>query len=785
MGLSDADPASSIDLPLLPLRIKISYALPRFAIRAAYLIIQVYGQLYYMQLGAKLRFMAFYTAIGRALDVITDPAMGWVTDSTRTSCGRRKPYLLLGMFLYTAAFGGLFHPPETSDANVLTHWYGCFYCLFFAMDTFANVPYYALGMELTSDYEQRNSLYFWQHVFGQLGTMIGGVLPAVLSDFLGFELRVAYLITGWSFGAWYSLGVLSNLLLIKERPAPKPTGSGSPPLAREMLRIYRNEAFGPWMMAYILDYAAIGILATMVPLFAQYVLVEPDDTNCKQQCEEWKPTESACTCASLATEWLGWIMAGTFLAAFVSVPFWQLVAKKFNKHIAWQLYSWFNVVTAPLRIFCGKGSLWLTISFSALNGSAFGGQFLGESVMADLSDYDEFLYGDRSEGMLGVVATLGPKMVLVLCSVVPLAAIATADFRDSVWSPEMLENDAAGKRACAESMHLQACPKIPQPQNEVVIWITRLGVSIIPTLFGLASNYFKWRFPLKRKEQLQQLLLGIEAHKQGRPGRDPITGKEVVIAVPRSDRQRRQMWQLEMWGAAVGGNANGLHQVLSANNCNSWKPVVDRNKVVDSRTWSGLKTRAWRWLVCGVILSSSSLAGVIACFPMLDTESTSWVPTALCICCGGSLVLTAISVLRLKAALALSRSEVSLAFLQQLVTRASAESDSGYPQALKATEISLVEAPAKLPVLTSNREALASLRDAGGKTSESSNLLKSMETDTGNDREYDEIPQNEASQQDFLCSSLFGCSPAPCSVGQPAATDESNCKISISASPQA
>jgi len=131
MGVWDDAPGSGHALALLPLRVKISYALPRFAIRAAYVIIQVYGQLYYMQLGAKLRFMTFYTAIGRALDVITDPAMGWITDRTRTRFGRRKPFLLLGMLLYTGALGGLFHPPETSDAEMLTHWYGCFYCLFF------------------------------------------------------------------------------------------------------------------------------------------------------------------------------------------------------------------------------------------------------------------------------------------------------------------------------------------------------------------------------------------------------------------------------------------------------------------------------------------------------------------------------------------------------------------------------------------------------------------------------------------------------------------------------
>eukprot|EP00929_Paragymnodinium_shiwhaense_P101441 TRINITY_DN64533_c0_g1_i2.p1 TRINITY_DN64533_c0_g1~~TRINITY_DN64533_c0_g1_i2.p1 ORF type:complete len:702 (-),score=53.32 TRINITY_DN64533_c0_g1_i2:146-2251(-) len=617
----------------LKLSVKFSYALPRFTIRAAYVIIQVYGQLYYMQLGAKLRFMAFYNAVGRALDVITDPAMGWITDSTRTSCGRRKPYLLTGFFVYTAVLGALFHPPETGDADFVTHWYGCCYCLFFVVDTFANVPYYALGMELTSDYDQRNSLYFWQHVLGQGGTMIGAVLPAVLSDFLKMDLRNAYAITGWSFGSFYSLGIGMILLLVKERPvarSPKDGGPSSPPLVREMLRIYRNEGFVPWMMAYILDYAAIGILATMVPLFSQYVLVEPDSTDCKQQCYDWNPAAIDCTCAKLATEWLGWIMAATFLSAMVSVPLWSWVARRFKKHTAWLIYSWWNVLTAPFRIFCGKGSLGLTAALSAMNGSAFGGQFIGESVMADLSDYDEFLYGDRAEGMLGVIATLGPKMVLVVCFVVPLAAIATLGFQDSVWPEETLAN----------------------------------------------ANFFKSRFPLKRKEQLDQILEGIEKHKLGLEAEDPISGKMVTILVPSSDEERQQVWALEMWGATIGGKSACIRRVLAAHALSS----ESGGKHVSRKSWGVLRQRAWTLLLVWVTCFAAALAATAGTFQMLEKESTSWIPTSLCIFCGSALVFTCISVLRLRAAIQLSKCEVSVAMVEALLERAK---DGGHRSADK------------------------------------------------------------------------------------------------------
>eukprot|EP00928_Gymnodinium_smaydae_P070248 TRINITY_DN54133_c0_g1_i1.p1 TRINITY_DN54133_c0_g1~~TRINITY_DN54133_c0_g1_i1.p1 ORF type:complete len:831 (+),score=171.70 TRINITY_DN54133_c0_g1_i1:76-2568(+) len=697
--------------PVLPLRIKMAYAQPRFTIRAATVIIQVYGQLYYMQLGAKLRFMAFYTAIGRALDVITDPAMGWLTDSTRSRLGRRKPYLIFGMFFYMLILGGLFHPPRASS-DALTHWYGVCYCLFFAIDTFSNVPYYALGMELTSDYVQRNSLYFWQHVMGQAGTMIGGVMPAILSDF-GLSLRDAYATTGWSFGAWYFFGIAAILILIKEREAPKAapdsaaedsppadvagdaaaeggdaadavcaeqppqqsvylqTRAMTPPLVREMLRIYRNEAFMPWMTAYILDYAAVGILATMVPLFSQYVLVEPDSSDCEQQCFEWNPEHISCTCATLATEWLGWIMASTFLAGMVSVPFWHWVANRLTKHRAWLIYSWWNALTAPLRIMCGKGNLGLSIALSAINGSAFGGQFIGESVMADLSDYDEFLYGDRAEGMLGVIATLGPKMVLTVCFVIPLATIASAGFRESIWPAETIDNFASGLVPCVESEFIDACPKIPQPQNSIVLWITRVGVSVVPTLLALASNYFKCKFPLKNKHQMDEILEGVELHQRGQPAKDPISGKMVTIVRPRSVEEQKIIWALEMWGATAGGRGGCLHQVLSMN------ALQGETTLVHMSSWRCLRWRAWSYVAYGAVLTVASVAGAVATFPLLEQESTSWIPTSLCICCGAMVVFTTISLCRLRVALHLSRAPVRVALMRALLSRAAGTLECG------------------------------------------------------------------------------------------------------------
>lgn len=49
-----------------------------------------------VSLGTSLAFLSFFTALARSFDVITDPLMGWISDSTESKFGiegRRRPYM--------------------------------------------------------------------------------------------------------------------------------------------------------------------------------------------------------------------------------------------------------------------------------------------------------------------------------------------------------------------------------------------------------------------------------------------------------------------------------------------------------------------------------------------------------------------------------------------------------------------------------------------------------------------------------------------------------------------
>ena len=119
--------------------------MPRFTIRASYIIQSAYMTYFYESIGAKLTYIAAYVAIARSFDVITDPTMGWLTDNTKSRFGRRKPYMALGSLFYNLLLFLLLNPPRTLEHPAVSHWFGLTYTVFFFADTFTSIPYFAVS----------------------------------------------------------------------------------------------------------------------------------------------------------------------------------------------------------------------------------------------------------------------------------------------------------------------------------------------------------------------------------------------------------------------------------------------------------------------------------------------------------------------------------------------------------------------------------------------------------------------------------------------------------------
>jgi len=63
-------------------------------------------------------------------------------------------------------------------------WFGVFYVLFFIADTVCNVPYLALGPELSTNTKEREKLYIMFFAFQYFGVLFASAAPIVINRFI-------------------------------------------------------------------------------------------------------------------------------------------------------------------------------------------------------------------------------------------------------------------------------------------------------------------------------------------------------------------------------------------------------------------------------------------------------------------------------------------------------------------------------------------------------------------------------------------------------------------------
>ncbi|MHC4067329.1 MAG: MFS transporter [Planctomycetota bacterium] len=151
-----------------------------------------------MQVGASFLHFFYITTYGisplwilfarpvlKGLDVITDPILGQLSDNTKSRMGRRRPWVLFGgialaisfMLFWTPKYL-LFWIAEPTNVHIFIVYLVC-YLLWFSSHTVSVVPYYALGAELTDDYNERTRVTAWRHFIA---------LPAMIVAALTYKL---------------------------------------------------------------------------------------------------------------------------------------------------------------------------------------------------------------------------------------------------------------------------------------------------------------------------------------------------------------------------------------------------------------------------------------------------------------------------------------------------------------------------------------------------------------------------------------------------------------------
>ena len=149
---------------------------------ADYLIKNIIGKYMFVFYTTTLGVPPIWIAIGqpviKLLDVVTDPLVGEWSDRTRSKMGRRRPWILFGSIALGVVFPMswmpgfvMFWEPTQSVVSVFIYFL-IFKFLYYITHTVAVVPYYALGAELSTDYQERTRIVAWRHIIGLFGVVL-------------------------------------------------------------------------------------------------------------------------------------------------------------------------------------------------------------------------------------------------------------------------------------------------------------------------------------------------------------------------------------------------------------------------------------------------------------------------------------------------------------------------------------------------------------------------------------------------------------------------------------
>lgn len=409
-------------------------------------------------------------AVGRIWDGVNDPIVGYLSDSTASRFGRRRPYLLASTLPLGLSFFLLWSPPQGMGDLGNFLFLMIAYMLLDACFTCYATPYLALGAELSRDYHERTQIVTTRAVFHGLGALLAvlclskvvGSSPEALQEGVATlpvtlppeVVRAGFTKVGALLGGLMILCGLIAFYGSREMPPPVNGERISfRAFFRNLTGTLRNRPF----RIIIVTFAAMSFGAAIHQPLTVYVF--RDWLKMGQQL----PT----------------IMFLSLISTILSLGIWTRFARRVGKNRAFQVcIVWSIVVLSVFPLLRADMPRQLFYLFVVFAGFGAGGYVLPASIAADVIDYDELLSGQRREGAFFGLWTLTIKLVAALAIALVGVALNLIGYVAN------------------------------QTQSDFALWGLKMLYGPVPAFFFLLSLLVFLRFPLTREShaEIQQQL---------------------------------------------------------------------------------------------------------------------------------------------------------------------------------------------------------------------------------------------------------------------------------------
>jgi GPH family glycoside/pentoside/hexuronide:cation symporter len=339
--------------------------------------------------------------VGLLIDAVADPLIGIISDNTRSKHGRRFPFLIYSTVPLALLFALLFSSPAwLTGTGLVIYAMLCAMVLRIGLSVF-NLPYVAVGAEVSDDYVERSSIATYRILFNMLGTFlaIGLGLGVFMAGKDGLLHRAAYIPFGWVCGALIVVAGLTAAYATK-RALPRlhlvqpVEGPAVRRFLRELGEVFRNRSFVVLFGAIVVFFVAQGAAGGLALYLNRYF---------------W----------GLSTASVQLVLIGATLGPIAGAPLTALLARMTEKKtltIANFLVFILTQLWPPLARLAGflPGPESLVVGIllvnALLSGAALVGVAIGaQSMMADATDEHEHRFGVRREALFFSGLTLAVK----------------------------------------------------------------------------------------------------------------------------------------------------------------------------------------------------------------------------------------------------------------------------------------------------------------------------------------------------------------------------------------
>lgn len=313
--------------------------------------------------------MGILIGVARFWDGVSDPLIGYLSDITRSSAGRRRIWMFWAAVPMGLGLVSIWSPPTMLDPTWLVVWMGVALLLYETANTAFFVPHGALGVELTPNYHERTRLYGYSHMIGIFGVVLGlsALQLMIMADdkrTFALELSVFAAIVVTTLVVW-TTRMLPERMDYQGRGARNPIKSFKDvfvnPHARLLLIVYGIETFGG---------ATLGVLT---PYAVEYVIY--------------------------LNHQMVIILIVNQIPQFVFAPVWIRLSRRVGKRNLWIFATLLSAVSFGSLYFTPEGPglfVYVCVFFAGIGQGA--GAVLAPAIQADIIDYDEYLTDERKEG---------------------------------------------------------------------------------------------------------------------------------------------------------------------------------------------------------------------------------------------------------------------------------------------------------------------------------------------------------------------------------------------------